>query len=294
MSTAVFQPNAYQTQDQSAERYARKVIRYSKLDTFDAYLSGKHYNRLGKFLISPYQSYGDEFSIDIPEYDFNFVTICDLGRKRQDPAHTRLFCRPDEFTKYLEHPDHNAISEVIAEDSQNSAHGSDSELIKQPVQSIRDAPLKPKQSGIMVFLRGFPSPQWLNHLGSALDIDPEFFSRHLDVSPGLISDASQKDSSYVIPSPKTTDLIELRICNTGSWSTTSPGTNLATLRKSCKASLSSHLDDFLHWRNIAVGDSVVRRFIVQDQHNFAIEQRISIEVVYHTRRWSSRSEPLQL
>jgi len=122
----------------------------------------------------------------------------------------------------------------------------------------------------MVFLRGFPSPQWLNHLGATFDIDPEFFSRHLDVPLGDVPNASRLDCSYSTPFPKTMDLMQLRVCNTGSWSTNRSKLTLAALRDSCEASMAQHLDDFIHSQNFLC-DSIVRRFMLHDLQNFSIE-----------------------
>ncbi|KAL8831929.1 MAG: hypothetical protein Q9170_005091 [Blastenia crenularia] len=274
--------------DQPPERYAQRVVQYSKFDTPDAYLSGTHYSRLSKFLISPYQFYGDEWVLEIPEHGFNFVTLCDLTKKREDTCRTKHFCRPDDFIKFLDSLDLNVKKEFAVEDSDGAAEGGNYDGNGIPMQRAQDSRSRSGHSGIMVFLRGFPSPQWLNHLGAALDIDPELYSRHLDVSAGSIPDASRQECSYSTPFPNTQDLMELRVCNTGSWDTTGSTLDLNVLRERCEASMSSHLDDFLHWRNIAVGDSVVRRIILHDMREFAIEQRITIEVIYHTRTWSSR------
>jgi len=94
------------------------------------------------------------------------------------------------------------------------------------------------------------------------------------------------DYSYSTPFPESRDFIQLRVCNTGSWDMNESNPALAALRKSCEDSLRDHLEDFAHLRGFSVGDSIVRRFILHDLHNFSIEQRISIEVIYHTHTWS--------
>ncbi|KAH0558786.1 hypothetical protein GP486_004576, partial [Trichoglossum hirsutum] len=266
-----------------SECYAQKVVSYSKLDSHDAYFSGIHYSRLGKFLISPYKCYGDEWSAVLPESGFHFVTLCDLTERRDSPARTRHFSRPDELMQFLKHLDLKARSKTVTEGDDNLGQGGDCGSLAPNFQHTRP---RPKHSGLMVFLRGFPSSQWLNYLGAALDIDPELFSRHLDVSFGFIPNASRLDCPYSTPFPKTRDLIQLRVCNTGSWNTSKSKLTLAALRESCEASMSLHLEDFIRSRNIAVGDSIVRRFMLHDLHSFSIEQRISIEVIYHTRTWS--------
>lgn len=146
---------------------------------------------------------------------------------------------------------------------------------------------KSRGPGRLVFLRGFPCAKWLNHLGATLDVDPELFYRHLDVSVGLVPDTSRLDYSYSTPSTSARDIIQLRLCNTGSWDTNGSKPTLALLRKACEASMTNHLEDFIRVRNFATGDSVVRQFMVHDHNNFSIEQKISIEVVRHTSTWSS-------
>ncbi|KAH8742314.1 hypothetical protein F5883DRAFT_671360, partial [Diaporthe sp. PMI_573] len=233
------------------ERYAQSVVNYSKVGVQDEYLSGIHYTRLGNFLISPYKSYGDEWTLAIPESGFHFITICDLAKKRDDPTRTIDFENPQGFLNHF---------------------GSLSTTSTFP--------------GLLVFLRGFPCANWLNHLGATFDVDPEFFYRHLDVSIGLLPNVSRLDSSYSTPFTSAENIIHLRVCNTGSWDTNGFKPTIALLRERCEASMSSHLEDFARMRNFAAGDSIVRRFMVHGLNNFAIEQKISVEVIRHTLRWS--------
>lgn len=103
--------------------------------------------------------------------------------------------------------------------------------------------------------------------------------------------ALQLDDWYSTPFPQTSDMIQLRVCNTGSLGTNIDGLSLTALRDACEESMKCHLEDFVRLRNFAVGDSIVRRYTLHDLHNFSVEQRISIEVIYRTKTWSSESAP---
>lgn len=135
---------------------------------------------------------------------------------------------------------------------------------------------------------GVPSARWLNHLGAALEIDPELLYRHLDIRSELRSEPTRINLSYTTPFPSTGDMIQLRVCDTGSWDPDQPRLAVAALREHCKTSMRQHLEDFGNMLNCSIGDSVVRCFILHDLHNFSIQQKISIEVIHHTRIWSSK------
>lgn len=237
---------------------------------------------MGQFLISPYKSYGDEGGIGFPENGFHFASLCDLTGERKDPSRTKHFYRPDELTEYLGQLDLQKKNDPVG-DGDDPNHASNGVSSAQNLDYSR---LTPHHTGLIIFMRGFPSPQWLNYLGAAFEIDPEFYFRHLDFSTGLIPAAS-RNFFYPTPFPKTRDLIQLRVCNTGSWISARPNMTLKTLQERCEISMNEHLNDF-RLRNNAIGDSVVRRLMLHDLHNFSIEQRISIEVIYHTRTWSSK------
>ncbi|KAF5969746.1 tetratricopeptide repeat domain-containing protein [Fusarium bulbicola] len=258
----------------SAERYAQKVVNYSKLGAGDAYLCGLHYSRLGKFLISPYLSYGEDWSFPPQDEGFQSVALCDLTVSHEGPSRTTLFRQPDDFLQHLK----QSLTMAETEDQSLSITSE-----TPSSTSTRTSSDTRKYPGRVVFLRGFPSAQWLSCLGSTLDVDPEFFYRHLEAT---MSNGPRSDQSFSTPFPWSQDLLELRVCNTGSWDTNGFGPKLVELRRDCESKIRKHIEDFAHLRNFAVGDSVVRRFLVHNRHHFSIEQRLSIEVIHHTRTWS--------
>lgn len=217
--------------------------------------------------------------------DSPFVTLCDLSTKGEDPNRTKQFSRPEELTQYLSAKAFRAKGEDIG---MNRGLSRVTTSTSAQTQTSRHSHSSPWHAGVIVFLRGFSSAKWLNHLGAALDVDPELFYRHQAVSFEDMPPALQLDDWYSTPFPQSSDLIQLRVCNTGFWSVNRHESSLSALRKACDASMKCHIEDFVRLRNFAVGDSIVRRFTLHDLHNFSIEQRISIEVIYRTNTWSSK------
>ncbi|KAJ5566024.1 hypothetical protein N7535_007662 [Penicillium sp. DV-2018c] len=63
------------------------------------------------------------------------------------------------------------------------------------------------ESGQIVFIRGFISPSWVSAIGSKYEIDPEFFSRHMDYLS-----ASVARHSYSFPSLASSSNNIVRLC----------------------------------------------------------------------------------
>lgn len=256
----------------------------------DSYFTGVHYKRLGDFLNSPYQKYGDGITVSLEPNDFEFVALCDLSLKRQDPDRTRRFSRPEDFFEALNTKAHKVQGEDDVLNRNLSRVGtSASSAAGSQVPSSTNGHHKQRHPGMVVLLRGYGSASWLSHVGAALDVDPELFYRHLAVAAKELPTQMRLEHSYSTPFPQTRNLIQLRMCNTGSLSDTRHGESLSDLRKNCESKMRDHVEDFVRMRNFAIGDSIVRRFVLHDLHNFSIEQRVSIEVIYRTNTWSSKS-----
>lgn len=268
--------------------YAQKVLDYSRCEVGDCYFTGVHYKRLGEFLHSPYQMYGGGITVPWKPNDFAFAALCDLRLKRGDVDRIRSFSRPEEFFGAVDAMAHKAQSEDDALNHSLSHVGtSTSSAAGSQAPSSTNGHHKPKRPGMVVFLRGYGSAVWLNHVGAALDVDPELFYRHLAVTAKELPSEMRLEHSYSTPFPQTRNLLQLRMCNTGSLSDNSHGMSLSDLRKNYESRMRDHVEDFVRMRNFAVGDSIVRRFILHDLHNFSIEQRVSIEVIHRTNTWSS-------
>ncbi|KAJ0120517.1 hypothetical protein J7T55_015246 [Diaporthe amygdali] len=138
----------------SAEWYAQKVVNYSRLDAGDEYLSGSHYTRLGKHLLSPYQRYDDDCSVSIDHQQFQTVSVCDMARKHDDPLRTCHFSQPEEFMKHMDG--------------------------EQPFNADTAS-----QAGLRDHGDIDDSAGSATEYSSTLDADPELFYRHLNVPVGL-------------------------------------------------------------------------------------------------------------
>lgn len=217
-----------------------------------------------------------------------------MTKRRDDPTRTALLCQPRELSRFLD--DQAAKTPPVQENVTNTASTGNDPLRRRPSRAPSQLSHNSSQSqpghkhpGRVVFLRGFPSAEWLNHLGASLDVDPELFYRHLEVSNGLTPSTQRPDYCYPTPFPVTDDLMQLRVCATGSWELLKGSRfDLAELRNKCQAMMEAHLRDFSSLRNFSIGDSIVRRFTLHDLRNFSIEQHISIEVIYHTTTWSRK------
>jgi hypothetical protein len=241
-----------------SELYAHDVFSFSRKTPEDSFYSGLHYARLGRFLISPYRSNGDSTSAIVSSTNANFATLYDLDYQNCGNDRIRQFINPDEFAAHME-------------PSKQSRNGS---------------------AGRILFIRGFPSPQWLNQIGATFDVDPEFFYRHIEISADSTSSTATPDYYCAPHLPSSADIIQLRISNIGSWDNSRSLGSIETLRKDCSASMNLHLEDFLRLRNMSVCDSIVRRFTVHDIQHFTVEQMISIKVLRHDRRWTGDSNLL--
>lgn len=266
------------TKKSKAELFARKVYNYSHQDTPNSYHDGTRYP-LAKFLISPYQGPKDlsPNKAKDPEEGFPFVTVCDLGKSWSSSGRTSHYGSPEKIDQAIrgdevevgntkQHPD------VCSE--------SGSSYVPSKIAVARTA-----SAGQIVFLRGFPSPEWLNQVGASLGVDPELFANHMEL------DSSHRQSytrlTHYPPSfssMSTTDLLQIRIFNTGHWDSSRSGLSVGELRSECETSMNKHLEEFINWQNMSVGDSIVRGFTVHDLRHFTIEQRVSVEVIHHNGR----------
>jgi hypothetical protein len=134
-------------------------------------------------------------------------------------------------------------------------------------------------TNVLLFLRGYPSPEWLSNLGSKYNVDPAFFHRHLDFlhahRPG------QPSTQITLPSA-CSNIFQLRIPSVGyRQGATRQRTHayLETKRQESNASMS------LYFRNLQLGghqwkpgNSIVRRHWVHDESEFSIEQLASVYV----------------
>ena len=141
----------------------------------------------------------------------------------------------------------------------------------------------------LLFLRGFPSADWLNVLGATYRLDPEFMRRHLDFL--------QPQEYYDLPSLPSSSNNMLRL-------------RLITICKRSQIVGYSHVEKH-RWDEIeevrkhqgrlglhgVVGESIVRRFNNHDEMTFTLEQDVSCCVTRRNGRIlgnSLKGDPLYL
>jgi hypothetical protein len=131
-----------------------------------------------------------------------------------------------------------------------------------------------QQNAQILFLNGYPSPEWIAHAGSYCHVDPGFFSSHLRFR-------YRRDhfSSPWLPSANT-NIITLEFITIGSREVKTKNSDsnqdyLDRLRADGVASLRSYQHELQVGSQFSPGDSIVRNFSVLDEKYFIIDQEIS-------------------
>jgi hypothetical protein len=138
----------------------------------------------------------------------------------------------------------------------------------------------------LIFLKGYPSPEWLRCIGSRYGVDPEFFRRHFDFrSP---SQSKSNLSTVTLPS-SSWRMLELHITTllTAEY-TTRRDISSEQLRGVNNSTMERYIMGLLVG-DIATGDPIIRHFSTIDATHFAMEQRISISLHVDDHNWTSES-----
>jgi hypothetical protein len=231
--------------------YASAVDSYSKLSSIDSLHPGSNFAGLATFLLQAYLSHASDL---------------ELSRlKSGEPVG----------------PDH---SFVIHCDLKNGGAGRARELRSaSELLAFEGHTLREPGSANLLFLRGYPSPEWINTIGAKFSIDPEFFRRHLD-----FRNATGTSSDFSLPTlpSATVNMTRLRISTLASrldnWRASNQWLqgDLDLLREETSASFHEYLNTIRRGRDadVRTGDSIVRAFSVLSHEYLSIEQDISIYV----------------
>lgn len=177
---------------------------------------------------------------------FDFVTIHDLGQGRDDVNHIRTFDSIDGISAFLSHP------------------------------------LPTNQSGQLVFLRGYPSKEWISAVGARYRINPELFRRQLSFksSPAAMFDLPGLPSSV-------TNSIKLPLLSLGKCNLTTCG------RGRVEESMQQYWDKLGATPGL-VGESIVQQFNAHDDETFSIEQDVTVTVLKRGNGWIGMDYPRPL
>lgn len=233
------------------ELYARTVFGYSRQAKHPLY-PGKHYTALGRLLLSPYPPYrprsteGDNSSVQ--QASPNAVILYDLSVDTDEPNRAITFNTLEELDNYNEEA------------------------------------RKTQPGGRVIFLQGYISPLWLNHIGSKFEVDPEFFLRHLD----FLFSQPRPEHFPMLSLPSCAEIIRIRITSIMSWNDFQHSVHNITahLRSRCERQMKEYLKNLGKGQKVVTSDSIVRRFSVFDSHHFALEQMMTVCVNHDNLGWT--------
>jgi hypothetical protein len=174
-------------------------------------------------------------------------------------------------------------------------------VLYQPISSNRRIPIVPLrkfedlktcmqdgdetlQNGIM-FLRGYPSPEWLCRIGAKYNVEPEFFQRHLN---GIFT--AEKSDAFTDPSlpSHSRHIFQLQYTTIGKHLPPVgkvPSSDLEKLRRDASETMVTYKGRLRTYKLWNVADSIVRGYNIHDKENFSIEQKMT---VYFTQREKSK------
>lgn len=253
-------------------QYGIAVQAHSKLATG----AGQNYVALGEFLISAEPAViqivpGQPNQNITSQPNGNFVNIYPLENK--------------EHLQHIVASSSSQTSQTLADedtdpDSSDERHHElrSSLPFSDPLLFYDHAICRGKRQSRIVFMRGWLTADWINHIGAGHVVDPEFWARHLDFRP-----ADDNSNNFSVPALPFTSwhLMELPVITIGTRRTQKGETNLeniAKLRVQAANALKEHHHQVsrLASSGMSVGDSMIRDFHVFDEMHFAVEQKISI------------------
>lgn len=230
----------------TARDYAAAVHKHSQRSKDSHLYPGANYRQLSFFLNGRQGKLGRPSGAQddgVPR-EFVFATLHDLSYERKDPSRLTTF---DSITG---------------------------------LEALSEHPLPRDNAGQLLFLRGYPSRDWINLLGSKYRIDPELFRRHLTISV--------QHDLFDLPSlpSASQNIVHLATTTIGKFSAPPMTMSEAEL------SLQSHRNS-LGARSSVVGESMVRRFSMHDDQHYSIEQDIKISVFKRGEGWIGERRTLQ-
>jgi hypothetical protein len=128
----------------------------------------------------------------------------------------------------------------------------------------------------MLFMAGFPSPDWIAAIGAKFQIDPSYFQGHIRL-PSSLKNRTQTFSHPLLPSVET-DIFRLRYVSIGERQSEREPTkqDIDQLRRATEKQMDTYYNDLGIAKLRKPGDAVVRLYHLHNERFFSIEQDISI------------------
>lgn len=240
--------------------YAKAVRHYSQVSTG----AGQTHVPLANFL----NDHVISIEIDTQPMKDDFVILYRLG---SDVVEAPPIVSPPS-PPLIQHPGHD-----YPDQERHSSHRSP-RIFHEPKEFFSFKPNKAEQQSDIIFLRGYMSASWINHIGARYVVDPEFFCRHLDFHAP--DDGFNGFSIPALPS-SSWHLIELPVMTIGKkFQATNPAhlNKVEELRREGAQLLRDHHHKIskLATSGMATGESMFREYYIFDEKHFAVEQRISV------------------
>lgn len=142
------------------------------------------------------------------------------------------------------------------------------------------------QGNRILFLRGYPSAEWLCRLGGYLNLDYEFLHQHFSNSHQLCV-----SESYCLPplSLVSTGTIQLTFTTIGLWDNHRSGIDLTTARAVFCREMKAFVKDLNSGQGFQTCHSIVRKFHLHDLKHFSIEQTVTIKLLQGSEHWTRKS-----
>ncbi|KAF2758786.1 hypothetical protein EJ05DRAFT_538090 [Pseudovirgaria hyperparasitica] len=143
--------------------------------------------------------------------------------------------------------------------------------------------LREQAEGRILFLRGYPSSEWLSYLGARLNLDYEYLFQHF-------AHSSHLESGDLLCLPPlsliATNTIQLYFTTLGVWDNHQSEIGVTEARSKLALSFKSYMDDMIHGKGTKLCDSIVRSFHVHDLKHFSMDQQITIKLLRVEKSWT--------
>ncbi|KAF2124977.1 hypothetical protein P153DRAFT_434684 [Dothidotthia symphoricarpi CBS 119687] len=139
----------------------------------------------------------------------------------------------------------------------------------------------------MLFLRGFPAPDWIAAIGAKFQVDPCFFSGHMAL-PSALNDRHLTFSRPLLPSTAS-NFLRLRYVSIGMRPTEDKvgQEDMNKSRRDAENKMKKYHDNLGIPKHRKAGDAIVRLYHLHNEQYFSVEQDITICKLHTAWGWLS-------